>query len=161
MNGKKNIVYPYIPNSVPEVRQAMLEVLGFKSEEDIYKEIPERLRFKGKMDIPEPILSEARLERHVTNILRKNKNCKSNISFLGGGCWNHYIPAVCNTIGSRDEILTSYVGEAFTDHGKFQMLFESESMLGDLTGFEASTTPTYDWAMAIAIASRMASRTVG
>lgn len=161
MNSKRNVVYPYIPNSVPEVRQAMLDKLGFTSEEDIYKEIPERLRYKGKMNIPEPILSEARLERHVTDILSKNKNCKSNISFLGGGCWNHYIPAVCTTIGSRDEILTSYVGEAFTDHGKFQILFESESMLGDLTGFEASSTPTYDWGMAIAIVSRMASRTVG
>lgn len=161
MNGKRNVVYPYIPNSVPEVRRAMLDELGFESEEDIYKEIPERLRFKGKMDLPQPILSEARLERHVTGILNKNRNCKTNISFLGGGCWNHYIPAVCTTIGSRDEILTSYVGEAFTDHGKFQILFESESMLGDLTGFEASTTPTYDWAMAMAIVSRMASRTTG
>ncbi len=161
MNGKSNIVYPYIPNSVSEVRKAMLDELGFTSEEDIYKEIPKRLRFEGKLNIPEPIHSEARLERHVVDILNKNKNCKTNISFLGGGCWNHYIPAVCTTIGSRDEILTSYVGEAFTDHGKFQILFESESMLGDLTGFEASSTPTYDWASAIAIVSRMASRTVG
>jgi glycine dehydrogenase subunit 1 len=161
MSGKGNIVYPYIPNSVPEVRRAMLDELGFKSEEDIYKEIPERLRFKGKMNIPEPFLSEARLERHVEGILNKNKNCKANISFLGGGCWNHYIPAVCTTIGGRDEILTSYVGEAFTDHGKFQILFECQSMIADLTGFEASTTPTYDWGSAIAIISRMASRTVG
>lgn len=161
MNEKSTIVYPYIPNSVPEIRKAMLDELGFTSEEDIYKEIPERLRFKGKMNLPDPILSEARLERHMMDLLNKNQNCKTNISFLGGGCWNHYIPAVCNTIGSRDEILTSYVGEAFTDHGKFQILFESESMLGDLTGFEASTTPTYDWGMAIAIVSRMACRTVG
>ena len=55
MNGKKNIVYPYIPNSVPEVRQAMLEVLGFKSE-DIYKEI--RKGFGSRENgHPEPILS--------------------------------------------------------------------------------------------------------
>lgn len=161
MSGKGNIVYPYIPNSVPEVRQEMLDFLGFESEEDIYKEIPERLRFKGKMNMPEPILSEARLEKHIRQIMSKNENCLNNINFKGGGCWFHYVPAVCLTIGGRDEILTSYVGEAFTDHGKFQILFESESMIGDLTGFEASTTPTYDWGMAIGIAMRMAARTSG
>lgn len=161
MDGKSNIVYPYIPNSVPEIKKAMLDELGMESVENIYKEIPDRLRFKGKMDIPAPILSEARLQRHVEKILSKNKNCKENISFLGGGTWNHYVPAVCDTIGSRDEILTSYVGEAFSDHGKFQILFESESMLGDLTGFDVCNTPTYDWANAIAITSRMAARTTG
>ncbi len=161
MSGKSNIVYPYIPNSVPEIRQAMLDELGMESEEDIYKEIPDRLRFHGKMNLPEPILSEARLQRHVEKILAKNENCKNNICFLGGGVWNHYVPSVCDTIGGRDEILTSYVGEAFSDHGKFQILFESESLLGDLTGFEACNTPTYDWANAVAITSRMACRTTG
>jgi len=161
MSNKCNIVYPYIPNSVPQIKKAMLDELGMKSVEDIYKEIPERLRFRGEMNIPEPIHSEARLQRHVEKILSKNKNCKENISFLGGGTWNHYVPAVCDTIGSRDEILTSYVGEAFSDHGKFQILFESESMLADLTGFDACNTPTYDWANAIALTSRMASRTTG
>lgn len=162
MSGKSNFVYPYIPNSVPEVKQSMLDALGMKSvEEGIYKEIPERLRFKGKMNLPAPIYSEARLQRHVEEILSKNRNCKNTISFLGGGVWNHYVPAVCDTIGGRDEILTSYVGETYSDHGKWQILFESESMLGDLTGFEACNTPTYDWANAIAIVSRMASRTTG
>lgn len=71
------------------------------------------------------------------------------------------MPAVCDTIISRDEFLTAYVGEAYSDHGKFQALFESNSMLGELTGFEACNTPTYDWANAIAIACRMASRTSG
>ncbi len=161
MSGKGNIVYPYIPNSVPDVRRAMLDELGFESEEDIYKEIPDRLRFKGEMKLPAPIHSEARLQRHVEKILAKNENVKDNISFLGGGTWNHYVPALCDTIGGRDEILTSYVGEAFTDHGKFQILFESTSMLGDLTGFEACNTPTYDWPNAVAITSRMAARTTG
>ena len=159
MSNKQKVVYPYIPNSVPEVKKAMLDELGMKSAEDIYKEIPDRLRFHGKMNIPKPIYSEARLQRHVAEILSKNKNCKDYVSFLGGGTYNHYVPAVCDTIGGRDEILTSYVGEAFSDHGKFQMLFESESMLGDLTGFDACNTPTYDWANAIAITCRMASRT--
>jgi glycine dehydrogenase subunit 1 len=154
-------VHPYIPNSADNVKQEMLKELGMESAEDIYSAIPDHLRFKGKMNLPEPILSEARLRRHVEGILKKNKNCKDNISFLGAGCWQHYVPAVCDTIAARDEFLTAYVGEAYSDHGKFQSLFETSSMIGDLTGFEACNTPTYDWSFAIAIAGRMASRTTG
>ncbi len=153
--------HPYIPNSVKEVKQEMLKELGIKSAEDIYDAIPDHLRFRGKMKLPKPILSEARLRKHVEGILKKNKNCKDNISFLGGGCWQHYVPSVCDTIGARDEFLTAYVGEAYSDHGKFQALFETASMIGDLTGFEACNTPTYDWANAAAIAGRMACRTKG
>ena len=157
----KEFVHPYIPNSEPRVKKEMLDFLGMESAEGIYKEIPDRLRFHGKMQLPEPILSEAQLERHVEALLAKNKHAKNCICFLGGGTWNHYVPAVVDTIIERDEILTCYVGEAMSDHGKFQMLFESSSMLGDLTGFEACNTPTYDWANAVAIAARMATRTTG
>lgn len=159
--SKKQIIHPYIPNSEPAVKKQMLDAIGMKSAEDIYKEIPERLRFKGRMDLPDPIVSEYSLQRHVEGLLAKNKNAKNCLCFLGGGTWNHYVPAVVETIIGRDEFLTAYVGEAYTDHGKFQALFESSSMLGDLTGFEACNTPTYDWGNAIAIACRMASRTNG
>ncbi len=160
MSGKQ-YVHPYIPNSEPAVKGEILKYLNMSSSEDIYKEIPEHLRFKGVMDLPEPIMSEYKLKKHVEALLNKNKNCKTCLSFLGGGTWQHYVPAVCNTILGRDEFLTAYVGEAYSDHGKFQALFESSSMIGDLTGFEACNTPTYDWANAIAIASRMACRTSG
>lgn len=159
--SEKQFVHPYIPNSEPKIKAEMLKALNMTSSEDIYKEIPERLRFHGEMNMPEPILSEYKLQRHVEGLLKKNRNCKDNISFLGGGTWQHHVPAVCDTIMGRDEFLTAYVGEAFSDHGKFQALFETSSMICDLTGFEASNTPTYDWSNAIAIAARMASRTTG
>lgn len=159
--AEKQYVHPYIPNSEPGVKREMLDYLGMKSSEDIYKAIPEELRFKGKMNLPEPILSEYRLQRHVEGILKNNRNARDNLCFLGGGTWQHHVPAVCDTIIGRDEFLTAYVGDAYSDHGKFQALFESSSMLGELTGFEACNTPTYDWANATAIACRMASRTSG
>ncbi len=159
--SKKPFVHPYIPNTEPTVLKSMLDSLGMKSSEDIFKEIPERLRFKGEMDIPEAILSEAKLEKHVKKILANNKNCEDYTSFLGGGMWKRHVPAVCDTIMGRDEFLTCYVGEAYSDHGKFQALFETNSMLCDLTGHEACNTPTYDWANAAAIALRMACRTSG
>jgi len=91
---KRVFPYPYIPNSVPEVKSQMLKELGLTSVEDIYAEIPERLRLKRRLNVPGPIPSECELRRHVEGLLRKNKNCKDYVSFLGGGCWNHYVPSV-------------------------------------------------------------------
>ena len=90
------VVYPYIPNSVPEVKKQMLKELGLKSVEEIYAEIPEHLRFKGTMNLPEPLLSEYELRRHVEGILAQNKTCTEYLNFLGGGTWQ-YVPK-CATL---------------------------------------------------------------
>jgi len=156
------VVYPYIPNSVPEEKAKLLKEIGINSVEDIFKEIPDHLRFKGKMNIPAPFLSEYELRRHVEGLLGKNKSCKNYINFLGAGTWQHYVPSVVDTIASRDEFLTAYVvGDAQADHGKWQALFESASMIAEMVGMEAVNKPTYDWANAIAIACRMAARMNG
>lgn len=156
------IVFPYIPNSVPEIKEQMLKEIGIESVEDIFKEIPDSLRFKGKMNLPKPFLSEYELRRHVEGLWAKNKSCKDYINFLGAGTWQHYVPSVVDTVISRDEFLTAYVvGDAQGDHGKWQALFESASMIGEMVGMEAVNKPTYDWANAIAIACRMAARMTG
>jgi len=159
--GKKQFVHPYIPNMEPSVKKAMLDYIGMESVDEIYKGIPDHLQFKGRMNLPEPLISEYTAQRHVEGLLAKNMNAKDNICFLGGGTWNHYVPSIVTTIMERDEFLTCYVGDAYTDHGKFQALFEFCSEIGDLTGFDACCTPTYDWGNAIAIACRMAKITTG
>jgi glycine dehydrogenase subunit 1 len=159
--AKKAFPYPYIPNSVPEIKAQMLKEVGISSVEDIYAEIPKHLRLKGKLNVPGPIPSECELRRHVEELLGKNKNCKDYLNFLGGGCWQHYVPSVCTTIMERDEFLTAYVGESMADHGKFQAQFEFASCIGELLDMEAVNTPTYDWGMAAATSVRMASRITG
>ncbi len=154
-------VYPYIPNSVPEVKEEMLKTVGISSTEDIYAEIPAHLRFKRKLETPGPIPSEYALRRHVEEILDKNKDCKQYIGFLGGGVWNHHVPSVVTTIIERDEFLTSYVGEAYADHGKWQAQFEFASCIAELVEMDMVNTPTYDWGMAAATSIRMASRITG
>ena len=154
-------VYPYIPNSVPEVKQAMLDYVGIASTEEIFAEIPDKLRFKGELKTPGPYKSEAALKRHVEGLLDRNKDCKECISFLGGGIYNHYVPSVVTTIMGRDEFLTSYVGEAFADHGKWQAQFEYASCMAELLEMDALNTPTYDWGMAAATTVRMAARMNG
>ncbi len=160
--GAKSVVYPYIPNSAPDVKRSMLREVGLESVEEIYShEIPDHLRFKRRLSIPGPIASELGLRRHIEGLLSQNRNCRDNVSFLGGGCWQHYVPAVCNTIGQRDEFVTAYVGEAFADHGKFQAQFEFASCMAELLDMEMVNTPTYDWGMAAATTIRMASRITG
>ena len=154
-------VYPYIPNSEPEVKAQMLKRIGIASVEDIFAEIPGHLRFKGELQVPGPIPSEYELRRHIEGILAKNKDCKEYVSFLGGGIYNHYVPSVVTTIMERDEFSTSYVGEAYADHGKWQAQFEYASCLAELLEMDAVNTPTYDWGMGAATSIRMAARITG
>ena len=154
-------VFPYIANSVPSVKKRMLEEIGLKSADDIFAEIPERLRYKRSLNLPKPLLSEYEMRRHVEGLLGQNLSCNDRLSFLGGGTWQHYVPAVVDTIIERDEFLTAYVGDAYADHGKFQAMFEMASMVGELVDMDVVNTPTYDWANAIAISVRMAARMNG
>lgn len=161
MNQKKNGMHPYIPNSNPKIREEMLKAIGVKSIDELYEDIPDELRFKGRMNLPEPFTSEAGLKKHVTKILSKNKSCVDNISFLGGGCYQHYVPAICDEINSRSEFLTAYAGEPYEDHGRFQSLFEYESMMAELLDFDVVNVPTFDWSQAASTSIRMAQRITG
>jgi glycine dehydrogenase subunit 1 len=154
----RDVVYPYIPNSAPEVKKRMLEKVGISSTEDIYKEIPDELRFKRRLNTPGPIASEYALKRHCEELLEPGADCRRYIGFLGGGIWDHYVPSVVTTIMERDEFLTSYVGDAYADHGKWQAQFEWASCMAELLELDMVNTPTYDWGMAAATSIRMASR---
>jgi len=161
MAKEETFVHPYIPNSVPEVKTKMLETIGAKDVESLFREIPERLRLKRKLDLPEPFLAENELEKHVKRILSQNKTCEENLSFLGGGCWQHYVPAVCDEIIGRSEVLTAYAGEQYSDLGRFQLFFEYQSELGELVGMDVTSLPTYSWGNAAGFAIRMAARITG
>ncbi|SKC83788.1 aminomethyl-transferring glycine dehydrogenase subunit GcvPA [Maledivibacter halophilus] len=156
IKGYKN--HPYIPNSVTEVQEEMLKELGLNSLEDLHAEVPEAIKLKENMNIPKAFKSEYELKRHVESLLSKNKTCKENINFLGAGCWQHYVPALCDEINSRGEFLTAYGGEPYNDHGRFQALFEYQSLVAELVDMEVVNVPTMDWPQAAATSVRMASR---
>jgi glycine cleavage system P protein (glycine dehydrogenase) subunit 1 len=152
---------PYIPNSAPGVKSAMLDAIGVKTAEELYGSIPQRLRVPGLLDLPEPLRSEYELRRHVAGVLDRNESCAERLSFLGGGCWPHYVPAVCDEIVNRGEFLTAYYGDTYGDHGKMQALFEYASMIGELVECDAVSQPTYDWGAAAATSICMAARITG
>jgi glycine dehydrogenase subunit 1 len=153
--------HPYIPNSVPEVKSRMLAEIGIDDIDTLYEDIPDALRFTGELKIPDGITSEMELQRHLENVLSGNETCSENISFLGGGCYRHYVPAVCDEIAGRSEFLTAYAGEPYEDHGRFQALFEYQSLMGELLDLDVVNVPTYDWGQAASTSIRMAGRITG
>ena len=153
---QRPVVYPYIPNSAPEAKVAMLAAIGASSIDELYAEIPDHLRLKGKLDLPAPLLSEAALVRHMEGLLARNTSTREALSFLGAGCYPHHVPAVCDEINSRGEFLTAYAGEPYEDHGRFQALFEYESLMGELLNMDVVNVPNYDGFQAAATALRMA-----
>ena len=161
MRKKQSLIYPYIPNSEPSIKQKMLGEIGVENVEDLYEDIPEELILKRPMDMPSPFLSEYGLRQHVEGLLSKNMTCKDFVNFLGAGCWQHYVPAVCDEVNGRSEFLTAYAGEPYDDHGRFQALFEYASMMGELLEMDIVNLPTYDWFQAAATSIRMASRITG
>ena len=155
------VVHPYIPNSEPRVRTAMLEAVGAASVEDLYEEIPERLRLRRALDLPPALASEAELVRHVEGLLGRNLSTRDAVSFLGAGCYDHHVPAVCDEVNGRGEFLTAYAGEPYEDHGRFQALFEYVSMMGELLEMDVVNVPVYDGFQAGATALGMAARVTG
>ena len=96
-------VHPYIPNTAPATREAMLGAIGAASVEELYADIPAHLRMTEPLDIPPALRSEAELVRHVEGLLSKNTSTREALSFLGAGCYPHHVPAVCDEVGSRAE----------------------------------------------------------
>ena len=161
MTKKKPVVYPYIPNSEPGVKQHMLAQIGVPGVEALYASIPEALRLNRRLDLPEALLSEHALRKHVEELLSRNATCKERLNFRGAGCYQHYVPAVCDEINGRSEFLTAYAGEPYEDHGRFQTLFEYASMLGELLDMDVANVPNYDGFQAAGTSIRMASRITG
>ena len=147
----KDFVHPYMPNSVPAIKKAMLKEVGVKEIKDIYGSIiPAKLLYKKRLDLPEPILSEYELKQHVQGILDKDATTEEYSSFLGAGCYKHQVPALCDELNSRGEFLTAYCGDTYSDHGKMQAIFEYASMLGELLDTDVVSYTLYDAGQAVA-----------
>ena len=153
--------YPYIPNSNEAVRKEMLDFIGAKSVEEIYSFIPDEVRMKKPLDIPAPFTTEQELSKHMNSILAEDSTCEENISFLGAGCYDHYVPAICDEINGRSEVLTAYSGDTYADHGKCQAFFEFSSMMGELLDLDVISFPTYDGGQAASTALMMSRRING
>jgi glycine dehydrogenase subunit 1 len=154
-------VHPYLPNSAPAVKAAMLAATGAASTEEFYADVPVELRVAGLLDLPEALPAEQDLAAHVTQLLERNRPVAAGQSFLGAGTYRHYVPAVVDEVINRSEFLTAYAGEPYEDHGRFQALFEYQSLMAELLNMDVVNVPTYDGYQAAATALSMAGRMTG
>jgi len=148
-------------NALPETKQAMLAEIGARSIEELFHQIPADHRFRGALKLPPAMRSEAELKRHLLGLLRRNRSCEENLSFLGAGCWQHHVPAIVDEIAGRSEFLTSVWGTSSSDHGRNQAWFEFTSQLAELVRMDFVGLPVYSWGCAAGHALRMASRLNG
>jgi len=159
---KKPFIHPYMPNSAPQVQKVMLDELGVGSLEELYEDvIPKHLRLNRPLDLPQPILSEQELKRHIEGLMAQNISCEQASSFLGAGCYRHFVPALCDEINGRSEFLTAYCGDTYSDHGKMQAIFEYCSLMAELLDLDVVSYTNYDGGQAAASSLRMALRITG
>jgi glycine dehydrogenase subunit 1 len=150
----------YIPNTDKD-REKMLSSLGASSIEALFSDIPKEVSLKN--DIPLPAaLSEIELTKELAALSEKNSDLKHNISFLGAGVYNHFIPAVVDHLAGRSEFYTSYTPyQAEISQGMLQAIYEYQTMICNLTGMEVANASMYDGATAAAEAALLTCRHTG
>jgi len=132
----------------------MLETIGVSGLEELFAPIPENLRNYGSMKLPAP-LAEPELIRHLEDLSRKNN--PGEISFVGGGIYNHYVPPAVWTLVMRSEFVTAYTPyQAEVAQGTLQAIYEFQTHVCRLTGMDVANASLYDGATAVAEAAMLA-----
>ncbi len=133
----------------------MLASIGVKSVADLFADVPEQVRYKGTLDIPKG-LSEPELASLLGKIAKKNANTDDYACFLGGGVYDHYVPATVDTVLSRSEFYTAYTPyQPEVSQGTLQSIFEYQTCICELTGMDVSQASMYDGATSVAEAILM------
>jgi glycine dehydrogenase subunit 1 len=145
----------YIPISAAE-REAMLQTIGVKTLDDLFNDVPARLRFPN-LDLP-PALTEMEAAAELADAAASNEQVRGDlISFLGAGAYNHYIPSVVDHVLRRGEFYTAYTPyQPEISQGTLQGIFEYQSLISALTGMDVSNASHYDGATAAAEAVNLA-----
>lgn len=141
--------------TTPEQEQAMLSAIGAASIDSLFETIPAELRLKRPLDLP-AALTEWELESHTRRLAAKNH---ARTCFLGGGAYDHFVPAVVDEIVSRGEFYTAYTPyQPEASQGSLQAFFEYQSLICGLTGMEVSNASLYEGGTAVSEAAFMAMR---
>lgn len=150
----------YLPNTERD-RELMLRAIGVGSVADLFADIPDEVRFRGRLNLP-PALSEPELAAHMKRLAARNADADEYACFLGGGAYDHYIPAVVDHVISRSEFYTAYTPyQPEISQGTLQAIFEYQTAICELTGMDVANASVYDGATAVAEAVLMAHATNG
>lgn len=145
----------YLPMT-EEDKKAMLETIGVPSIDELFSDIPEKVRFKGEYKL-KPAKSESALLKELVKMADKNADLKRNISFLGAGVYDHYIPVIVDHVLSRSEFYTAYTPyQPEISQGELQAIFEFQTMICEMTGMDVANSSMYDGGTALAEAAMLA-----
>jgi glycine dehydrogenase subunit 1 len=145
----------YLANTPDDVR-LMLQTIGLDSIEQLFDMIPPEYRLKRPLAIPEA-LGEMELTSRVSEALARNVGADARPCFLGGGSYDHFIPAVVDHLASRGEYYTAYTPyQAEASQGTLQATFEFQTLITELTGMDVANASLYDGGSAVAEAVLMA-----
>jgi glycine dehydrogenase subunit 1 len=142
-------------------REEMLDTIGVSSVEDLFEQIPGAVRFDRELAL-EPALSEPELVAHLEEFAAHNAHTGAELSFLGAGIYDHYVPAVVDAILSRGELLTAYTPyQPEMSQGVLQAIFEYQTAICELTGMDVSNASGYDGTTVAADACFLAKHATG
>jgi glycine cleavage system P protein (glycine dehydrogenase) subunit 1 len=142
-------------------REEMLAAIGVSSVEDLFADIPAGVRFDRGLDL-EPPLSEQELTRHLEQLAARNVDTTRELSFLGAGIYDHYVPAVVDAVLQRGEFLTAYTPyQPELSQGVLQAIFEYQTAICELTGMDVSNASGYDGTTVAADACFIAKHATG
>jgi len=142
-------------------REAMLAVIGVDSVDELFREIPEAVRFDGRLDL-EPPLAEQDLVAHLRELAERNVPAGEELSFLGAGIYDHYVPAVVDAVLAQGQLLTAYTPyQAEMSQGVLQAIFEYQTAICELTGMDVSNASGYDGTTVAADACFVAKHATG
>ena len=139
----------------------MLETIGVSSIDELFADVPAGVRFDRALDVP-PALSEQELVAHLSELAAKNVHTDIELSFLGAGIYDHYVPAVVDAVLSRGELLTAYTPyQPEMSQGVLQAIFEYQTAICELTGLDVSNASGYDGTTVAADACYIAKHATG
>ncbi len=151
----RRVQHKYIPATDAE-RADMLRVIGVRGVEDLFADIPVRVRLDGALTLP-PALSDPEVMAELQRLAGRNGASDRFTCFLGAGAYDHYVPSVVWHLVGRGEFLTAYTPyQAELMQGELQAGYEYQSMLCELTAMDVANASMYDGASALAEAAVMA-----
>jgi len=125
-------------------RDEMLAAIGVASVDELFEQIPPGVRLGRDLDMP-PALGEVELARHIEELAARNVHTGAELSFLGAGIYDHYVPSVVDVVLSRGEFLTAYTPyQPEMSQGTLQAIFEYQTVICELTGMDVSNASGYD-----------------
>jgi glycine dehydrogenase subunit 1 len=143
--------------TTPEDREQMLAAIGVSSIEELFaRQIPEAVRLRRALALPEG-MAEQDVFAHLRELAERNVSCEAELSFLGAGMYDHYVPALIDMLMERSEFLTPYTPyQPEISQGGLQVMFEYQTAISELTALPVANASVYEGPSAAAAAAYLA-----